>query len=67
MTAIALGLAWAVMVAVALGPRVVPARLPHPDGPTLTTAPPLRSWPVALTPASTSRPQRPRSARGCDA
>ena len=40
MTAIALGLAWAVMVAVALGPRVVPARLPHPDGPTLTTAPP---------------------------
>jgi tight adherence protein C len=41
MTAIALGLAWAVVVAIALGPRVVPARLPHPGGPTLTAARPL--------------------------
>jgi hypothetical protein len=41
MTAIALGLTWAVVVAVALGVGGVPARLPHPGGPTLTTPRPV--------------------------
>jgi tight adherence protein C len=41
MTAIALGLTWAVVVAVALGVGGVPARLPHPGEPTLTTPRPV--------------------------
>jgi tight adherence protein C len=41
MTAIALGLAWAMVVAVVLGPRCAPTRLPRLDGPALTIARPL--------------------------
>jgi tight adherence protein C len=50
MTAIALGMAWAVVVAVVLGPRGAPARLPRPDGPALSMARPpafLGRHPVA--------------------
>jgi hypothetical protein len=41
MMAITLGLTWAVVVAVVVGVRGVPARLPRPGGPTLATARPL--------------------------
>jgi tight adherence protein C len=41
-TAIALGLAWAVVVAVVLGPRGAPARLPRPDGPAFTNGAPVK-------------------------
>jgi Flp pilus assembly protein TadB len=41
MTAMALGLAWAVVVAVVLGPRGAAGRLPGPDGPALSMSRPL--------------------------